>query len=299
MIMKKIIKILIVNLLAVVIFFIAAEFFCIYLLYKGSNEEEYGLKTHINQIIKSYMSNSYFGEGTFRGVSKGNTNKKSLAVIGCSYAYGSYLQDDETLSFLLRKETDRTTYNLGVVGGSPREMLYILRDTELREELTNSDKDIEFFIYPFISHHLIRLYTDIRMYASTPYFKQTKSGLIYYKKNKFLVNSYLYKKILEIIYSKRDDIQAFNLFSIYMKEINKEIKKHFNNAKFVILVYEDYHNYDWSGFEKEGIIVLKVSDIAKIDVTSPEYTYSQTDAHPNAKAWAVIVPQLAKKLNLI
>ena len=50
--------------------------------------------------------------------------------------------------------------------------------------------------------------------------------------------------------------------------------------------------------EKEGIIIVKVKDIANIDVKSPEYTISPKDFHPNAKAWQVIVPVLAKELNL-
>ena len=218
--------------------------------------------------------------------------------MGCSYAYGLWLDDTETLASTISEKTDRSVYNLGVIGTSPREMLYILRDKKLRNNQLNNQKDFKYIIYPYISHHLFRLYIDTKSYTCSPYYKQTKDGLEFYRKNPQICNLYTYKKLLELKYSQINNKESFKLFCLYMKEINKEIKENFNNTKFVILVYEDYIGQNWQLLEKEGVIIIKVKDLIKTEIIQPQYTISETDIHPNAKAWETIVPELIKELNL-
>ena len=90
-----------------------------------------------------------------------------------------------------------------------------------------------------------------------------------------------------------------------MKEINREIKKKFSDkTQMIILVYDDFDsdfdnsNPEVQNLKQEGIKIVKLSDITDIDVQSLEYRRSETDDHPNNKAWHVIAPALAEKLNL-
>lgn len=296
--MKNFIKILFINIFLICTIILTVEIICICKTYKVQNWENFKFKTHIQNIIKSYTDHKYFQEYEFRSATIGDNNKKPIAIMGCSYVYGLGLQDNETISYTLSKITNRTTYNLGVMATSPREILYILRNDTLRKKLFNNQNNFEYIIYPYISDHRYRLYTDIKPYTYSPYFKETKNGLKFYEKNKIIGNSYIYKKFLHLKYANINDTEAFRLFCVYMKEINKEVKKHFPNTKFVILVYEDYLNENWNSLKEYGIVIIKVKDMLDIDVKSPEYTISPTDVHPNKKVWEIIVPGLAKELEL-
>lgn len=98
-------------------------------------------------------------------------------------------------------------------------------------------------------------------------------------------------------YEKLDE-----LFNIYLKAINTEIKTNFKNSKqeppqLIVLLYDDSENI--RNFAKEnGITVIGLSQLIDIDLDNVEYQISQTDCHPNSKAWDVIVPALVKELNL-
>ncbi len=296
--MKKFFKILSINIFLILVIILLAEITCICLTYKIQNWENFNFGNHIEKIINSYINHKYFEEYDFRPVSYGKIFKKPIIIVGCSYAYGLGLNENETISSLISNKTNRTVYNLGVKATSTREILYILRNNDLRNKLLDNQNNFEYVIYPYISNHRYRLYTDIKPYTYSPYFKETENGLEYYEKNKLIANSYIYKKFLDWKYSEINNKEAFRLMCVYLKEINKEIKKHYPDTKFVVLIYEDYLNENWNILDKEGIIIVKVKDIAKIDVKSPEYTLSPNDFHPNAKAWQVIVPKLIEELKL-
>ena len=296
--MKNFLKIIVVNFVIICLMFIMCEFVCIYFSGITSNNDKKYWINHYIYAIKSYVNTEYFKPYDFREPSIKNSNKKPIITMGCSYAYGLWLDNTETLASIISEKTNRSVYNLGVIGTSPREMLYILRDEKLRNEKLNNKKDFEYIIYPYISHHLFRLYIDTKSYTCSPYYKQTREGLEFYRKNPQICNLYTYKKFLELKYSQINNKESFELFCLYLKEINKEIKEHFNNTKLVILVYEDYIGQNWEILEKEGIIIVKVSELIKTEIIQPQYTISLTDIHPNAKAWQTIVPALVKELEL-
>ncbi|MBQ9245263.1 hypothetical protein IJ182_03240 [bacterium] len=274
---------------------------CIKFTFKIRHVEYADISKYIEKVIETYTSNSFFKDYDFRPVSypSNPTGKLPIATIGCSFTYGLYLNQEDTFASQLANFTGRTVYNLGVVAASPREILYILRNDELRNELLYNEQNLEYIIYPFISNHLQRLYMNIRLNPLTPYFKLKDGSLEFYDKNHFIQKSYIFRLLYELKYKEKDDLEAYNLFTIYMKEANKEIKKHYPSAKFVILVYEDYLDHDWKELENEGIIVIKVKDMTVIDVYSSQYSQSAIDSHPNKLAWEKIIPILAEKLNLI
>ncbi len=299
---KKYLKILLINIIIILFIVISVEFIFIYSTYKAQNWGNTLFRYHLYRQIKSYVTFQYFDtQKDFRPSSYPDTpsNKPPLAVIGCSFVYGYKLNENETISAQLSKYTGRTVYNLGIVGASPREILYMMENDNIRNKLIKEAP--EYIIYPYISHHLARLYTDIRFYKPCPYYKLKNSKLEYYHKNSLIINSQIYRKILELKYKNITDDEAFGLFCIYMKQINEEIKKHYPNTKFVILIYEDnvpdtHHN--WNLLKDYGIIVLNASEIAGENIYTTPYFIAPNDTHPNAKAWETIVPALSKELNL-
>ena len=305
--LKKYLKIFIVNFFIILFILITVEFILVYALFKEQNWERTPFKYHLANQVKAYFSNKYFDinkEIRKASYPENPSGKPPVAIMGCSYAYGLKLNDEETFAAQLSQYTGRTVYNLGIVGTSPREILYILENDELRSTLIKEEP--EYIIYPYISHHLKRLYTDIRFYANSPYYRLTDGKLQYYNKNKFITSSMIYRKILEYKQRKMSDDEAFALFCIYMKQISEEVKRHYKNTKFVILIYEDAdgnsgnvlnENHNWQPLIQDGIIVLNASKITNVGLHNPEYKI-QNDKHPNALAWSLVVPAISNELGL-
>ena len=297
---KQSFKIIFANLITILLLIFVAEFYCIYKEYKTCASPTYTFNFHLDCLLKSYKNFNYINTSIMRGPSfpQNKSEKAPLAIMGCSFAYGLGLKEDETLAAQLSSSTDRIVYNLGVIGGSPREMLYILRNDKLRQELFGDRTDFEYIIYPYIAHHLFRLYNQIKLFSLSPTFRKVGNSLEFYEVNKILLNSQLYQEIVTAMYGKINKNETFDLLCLYFEEINKEINKHFPNAKFVVLVYENYPNNDFSKINNKEIKVIDFQTLTGINLCDDKYKISKEDSHPNAKAWEVIVPTLVKELNL-
>ena len=93
-----------------------------------------------------------------------------------------------------------------------------------------------------------------------------------------------------------DDVKQFTL--LHFTESHKLIKELFPNAQFIIFVYEgdNYIKPIQKELENNGISIIYLSDLSDIDFSQDKYKVD--GQHPNGKAWNIIVPLLAKKLNL-
>ncbi len=234
-------------------------------------------------------------------------NKKPAPIIvsGCSFVHGANLMYKDTFGKILSDFTGRNVYNFAIDGGSPREFLYILRNKNIVDDLINpkTEKPIEYIIYVFIPDQLPRLYCNL--YKISPAFKLNKKNnqLNFYKQKIFFSGRrfiLFYKLQTFFVYKFITKDKSSRLFSIYMKECYKEIKKIWGDeTKFVILLY-DTKNYNWENILKlrdENIIVININELVNVDLSQPEYM-SWDDLHPNRKAWDVIVPALSKRLSL-
>ena len=298
--MKKFFKTLFINLIIFVFLLGLIELFCIFNTFQEIKQNGYTFSKHLKNTIESYKNDKYINIKDIRPISIPRTkvNKQPLAVMGCSYAYGLHLRNEETLSAKLSELTNRTVINLGINGASPREILYIFSNENIFKQLFKNELDIEYVFYPYISHHRFRLYNQTVTFSSSPCFRKVNNKLEFYEQNKLIRSSQLYKKFMELKYYTIKRKESLDLMFLYLKEINKEMKKRLPNATFVLLLYEDYLNEDWSELEKDGIIVINIEKLANIHTKDPQYTQSETDPHPNAKAWEIITPALVKELNL-
>lgn len=298
--MKKFLKIILINIILCIIFLGILEVCCIYKEYIRLGATEYKFTSHLKNIFNGYTSFNYVNENEIRPVSypKHLSNKAPLITMGCSFAYGLWLDDNETLASQLANKTHRVVYNLGITGASPREMLYILRNNELRCKLLENKNDFEYIIYPYISDHLFRLYNQLRLFSPSPSFKQKGDSLEFYQPKTYLIRSELYQEIIKTKYRKIKGKKSFDLLCLYLREINREIKKHFPKAQFVVFVYEDPRNEDWSVLEKEGITVINYTQLTGNYLSTQEFVHENDGKHPNAKAWEEIAPILIEKLNL-
>lgn len=192
-------------------------------------------------------------------------------------------------------------YNLGIGSGSPREILYTLRNNTLLEKLTNHEDNVEYYIYTFIGDHIRRLYYDLNIKA--PYYKADKTySKLTYQKTKFFQHFFIYKDLYCLSKFKFSSLENRNkLFTLYLKEIQKEINlKYGKNGKmpqFIVFLYSGDENINWKEIENLNIKVISSEQLTNIDIDTEEYKASD-NAHPNGKAWQIIVPALVKELNL-
>ena len=98
------------------------------------------------------------------------------------------------------------------------------------------------------------------------------------------------------IYSYNDDVKKMTL--LHFTESYKKIKKLFPKAIFVIFVYDgdNYIKLIQKELEDNGIKIVYLSELSNIDFSQDKYKVDEQ--HPNDEAWNIIVPLLAKKLNL-
>ncbi len=230
--------------------------------------------------------------------SKNKHKKRDIIIAGCSFTYGVGLKNEEAFHSVLSNYTKRSVYNWGLPGGSPREILYILRNTDVLYTLIPKDSKPEYFIYTNMSEHYKRLYSNYRNRVPVFIAKNNYTELQYYNQPAWLNKLYIIRQITYTLYDWGIFKNDKKLFKLYMDEIYKELKNRFGDIKFVIFLYQNDNNEIFKELEKEGIIVIKAKDILNVDLNELEYLISNRDTHPNAKAWQDIVPALAKELNL-
>ena len=324
---KKILKIITVNILLIFIIFAFAELFLSTKEYMRVEKENtlrrisQGIPPSDNFDFQRYyneMKHKYLNLGTlniglddFRTpIIKPLSDKLPVIILGCSFAYGDKLNNDENFSGQLAKHTNRTIYNLGLGGHSHKSALYIMREyfPFINKHILKDNNQAEYVIYVYINDHLRRQYLNITHQVTIEYEPVEINNRIHLKRekiNKLLVckDLSLYRALQEIWleYQINNNFeQIFNLFCLYMTEINNEIKTKFHAkdkpTKFIILVYNEYGNEDWNRLRNQGIKVIELNKILEVDIN--ESKYKLLDGHPNAEAWKVITPKVIEYLNL-
>lgn len=230
-----------------------------------------------------------------------NTNRKPIILMGCSFFQDPFLKEEDSIHTLLSKQTKRNVYNLAIDSSSIAEVLYILRsynkNIELKK-LLNNDLNIEHIIVNYMPWHIKSIYLSPR--GLFPHFKKKNNELVLDRNP--LYNTEIYK-ILNFYLAINTPLKTppitFNIYTEYVKEIKKEIEKQFGkDAKLSILVVKEFGFENWDKLKQEGINVINLNEIVGFDINTREYQISDTNDHPNEKAWEVIVPALIKELNL-
>ncbi len=317
---KKIFKILLLNLfLTIPILLLFEIYFCFFNALENtinikkinSNINKFDfLKNGIKFNIINYSSLKpyiYFNRKDFRppalylnSQNSQTYDKKSIIIAGCSFAYGDFLENTEAFHSQLSKYTHRNVFNLGLSGGSTREILYILKNKNILNNLVDNPNNVEYFIYIYIDDHKKRLYSNVRPLVPSFISIKNYKKLQYINIPLFINHSYLIRYINKFLYHKGFFINQNKLFKLYMKETKDKLKTNLKNSEFLILVYEYNPTYKemkmFKELEKDGFKIIYLDKILNVNIHDKKYKLE--DGHPNAKAWEVIVPALAKELNL-
>lgn len=319
---KQILKKIAINFIAVLMILLTVEFVTLILKTKNDMEYEHKLKAKdfqskttkisIKEFLKYMLfeidilyfydtDNNYFRLSEFRKPSVGkNYKNENIIVAGCSFAHVACVNDNETISAVLAEKFPKyKVYNIGLCGGSPRETLYILRNSQKYQNwniLPENKNDTKFFIFVYIKDHKRRLEFSIR--PDSPHFKVIKSKeegkkLDFYTPFKDIQRTFTVKYILEN--QKPSDIMWEHLRSLlllYFKEIQREVKTQYPNAQFVIYDYHEDLRDNIKELEKYNIKVISRDK----DYCKKEYV-TFDDFHPNKRAWEEITDYLNTELN--
>lgn len=239
--MKKIFKIIIINLILLILLLFILECSCFSIqVYKNYKQESYRNRTKKEQFIESFnvtknryyeKYDNYFNMEEFRPILPNIKNSDfSIILLGCSFTYGNNLQLEETFGSKLSEYTHKNVYNLALPGASPKEMLYILKNENIVNQLAPNNSNIKYVIYTYIKEDTEnRLFFNARPYV--PNFIEKEDGILVHKKSIFEKN---FSAIYEILVTYIVDYIPFSKkeekFITYMLNIQNEINKQFNNT---------------------------------------------------------------------
>ena len=315
--MKRIIKILSVNILIIIFLLILCEGVCFC----------FAVKFHYDIIGKEafkHVWGRYFDTPTYvyydvpgshlRPVDGTQYNKKPIFVFGCSVAYGNKLENKENLSGQLSNLTKRPVYNLANDGWS---FAHMLKQLQANKNIDNLDP--EYIIYTYINDQRRRMYFiqgwphDTELYLR---YVLDKNGNLkqvpkkYHFWYRFLTVKYIQYQIQKY---KIDTYEKSSYLMLKMfEESTNIIKKKYPNAKLILLLYDNHDcqpgerkiygndNYfnekEYKSLENMGFKIYNIEElIGKILCTSE---YKIDNNHPNKRMWEEFLPIFIKELNM-
>jgi hypothetical protein len=241
--------------------------------------------------------------------------KNPILILGCSYAFGHGLKQENTFANILSKNTQRPVYNFSTCSGNGYESIYNIDDFINQSEMNkniikNSDYIIYLYMHDHINRYLRKTYTTSRydnLYNS--------SGIIQFLNKFFLIRYTLSNiKLYKIIKEYPNSEEAEKYLKLLIKDINKELKILAPKAKLIIIIYDekipmyfkkseikfvsDIMNSDiWNEIENEtDIKVVHSKDIMGF-VFDKNYKLKIDDGnwHPNERVWKEFTPLFANK----
>lgn len=318
--LPKYLKLIVLNIFFIILFICFLEFF-MYTSTKNEMTKQLQVKQNMNissrlpskQKISYSLKVPVFNYDAEKKLMRKpigiNYKKGPIVLFGCSYTYGDGLKETNTFSYKLSRYTNRPVYNRSFVGWGPQHILYQLRRDDFYKEV----KSPEYVIYTVMSDHLNRLfryqYPSPFSYAPLRY-KLVKGKFeeihpLFTQISGMYTISYLQQfieKNITMSYFNKD--KNLDYFCQLMKESKRLLNKKYPNTKFVIFIYREYNdmfidNESLQRRLKNNGFILIDSDELTPHLLLAQPGYKTIDvAHPSDKAWDLIVPKLAKKLNL-
>lgn len=237
-------------------------------------------------------------------------NQNPITVFGCSFAFGQYLNYDQTFSYKLAHKLKRPVHNRAISGGSFQHMYMQTFENSFYEDIPKSDT----VIYVMIGDHYRRVllnYFDILDYHVLPHYTKKGKKLVkdnYNNKLTNFINSLYTVKALNHLYADwhtsnkifKNKITDDAVF--YFTESRNELKKHWNkDFKFIIILYEDwdipYKELLIEKLRQNGFIVLSTKELTEENLEDKKYMMKDNH-HPTEAAWDLITPKIIEKLGL-
>lgn len=241
--------------------------------------------------------------------------KPAVLLFGCSFTYGTLLEDKQTLHYKLSKLTKRNVYNRSLQSCGIQHMYFFLSDKNFFNTITTTRT--QYAIYVYIPSHLQRLTTHIfpnslGLNGNILTYKLKNNDLITNNTPSFLYRSFIFKELVKIndkrnnTFTLENNYKKFILANEMFLRSKKILEEKYPDIKFVILKYsfenDNDVNYElpfmWDILEKEGFIILDTKDLIGRKFVLNSKDTVKDGYHPSEYAWDLIIPPLIKKLNL-
>lgn len=184
----------------------------------------------------------------------GFTPKKynqAFLFMGCSFTFGSGVNNEESFPYMFGKKTGTRTYNLGVPGASPATFLYRMREENISflEDIKDENVTVVLTIIPEHVTRLIgttELFRNPESFHNNPYFYHSGNEL---KATSSFAKGPGMKKHFHYALSKSNFLSVLNfelpafqedenyLFAKVISEIQHRMKKNKNVTRFAVALF--------------------------------------------------------------
>ena len=306
----KIMKIILINILLIIlIWFLFNVCFFIYSLQQEKNLTIERLKTfNRNNFRETLCIDNSFSLSNLPNKPHNPVglkyNKSPLLILGCSFAYGQYLNDKQIFSSKLSEINKQPVYNRALPGYGLQHAYY----QTTQEYFYNQVPPCNTVVYVFIDDHFRRMLgeefyiTYFAMYLHYTY-KDDKFILDNYDNPFFLFykNDYIFKTIRKLynqFYLKNNPDKITDEALAYFIKIRENLENHWHKKiNFIVLFYEDSFNSQYT-FLKKSLIpklesnnfeVIETSKLTDESLFEGKYLAPEND-HPTEQAWELITP---------
>jgi len=298
--MKKVLKIIIINILLIIFLFIGFEtyFYKKYFDFFKTNSPNKSHHSFKKEPFENKFKNFYLT--IIRKPVGLNYKKKPILFLGCSYAYGEHLDNKETISYKVSQKTKRPVYNWACTAGGIQHAFYVIN------KMQKIEPDPEYIFYLYIKDHLRRMYTIVDNADRSENLQyKLKNGKFKKKDNRYNIfdNSYFLLNIkgyfLNNYYTNSKN--CHNLFTVYATQLKNRIKEKYPNSKFVIVIYDYMPQELIEGLKKNNIDIIYPQESKKFDYNNEKYKLPKEKdywQHPSGKAWDVMSDILIKEFHL-
>ena len=259
--------------------------------------------------LTRFVDTYNFRKAEFRPIMNKDSNSSPIAIFGCSYAYGYIFPNEQTLSYVLSKYSNRPIYNRAMSCWGVQHMLYQLKEDKTIYDEIKNPKYVFYVLMDNFGHFERLYYTSFPDILNNEFYFTYKVKDGEFLERKPLFNLYYDLAVTRHIYNKlifnkvKHDMfeypnkKMFDFFALHFKEANKLIKQNWgNDTQFIILTFENTQREHWeSMLENENIKIIDIAEtIGLANLKSKELGFFEPEiaAHPNGKVWELLVPKL-------
>ncbi|MBQ9245394.1 hypothetical protein IJ182_03905 [bacterium] len=236
-------------------------------------------------------------------------NNHNIITFGCSFAFGSSLNVEQTFWYKLAQRTGSSVTNRAYPGIGNAFMLYQTENKNPNYSLDLINGDVDTIIYIYIPDHLYRLnyYYWANLYKNvlTLRYKLVKNQnetklkedkLLLPPLHVFFITKSIYNYIANQKNSDKNKAKNYELLFKIFEESHKNLIKRYPNSKFIIIEYNNTTLMPYKEtLKKAGWELYSTNDIIdeNIDLNDEKYHF-KNDCHPTEEAWDVIVDGIIK-----
>ena len=309
--MKRIIKCVVINLMIMILLLAVVEVFIWgYTKYnnKGFEGSEFRYvffdpMLHMGDL--DYYFNPERHTPTVGRLPEGLEFKSSpILIFGCSFAYGQWLEQSQTLGHKLSVILKRPVYNRAVGGQSLQEMYFQSESPVFYKQVPDAGSAI----YVMIDDAYRRTYVNICEYMDTWFLLHydIKNGELVYQDYSnpvlnFLKSLYIAKLFNTTYYTKfidnpKNAEKVTDDALLYFVKTRENLEKHFGHkVNFYVVIYDFVHYHDILAkkLSENDFVVIETEKITSENLLDDKYVI-EGDGHPSETAWTLLTPLFAE-----